>query len=66
MKMCFAGFAPNNCGANQFACTNGDCIARQWVCDMTAQCLDGSDEVNCDCTLDEFKVSRLSYCKRGG
>ena len=58
-------FGRSNCGANQFACSNGDCIARQWVCNLENNCQDGSDEVNCKCTPDEFQVRTSNYVIKG-
>jgi hypothetical protein len=35
------------CSAEQFKCKDGLCIANNWKCDDTIDCLDGSDEDNC-------------------
>ncbi|KAL6731045.1 hypothetical protein Aduo_001957 [Ancylostoma duodenale] len=35
-------------GQWQWACRNGECIARYDTCDGIPQCSDGSDEWNCD------------------
>ena len=36
-----------DCGAGQFNCTSGECIASERVCDARADCQDGSDEQQC-------------------
>ncbi|XP_030008522.1 membrane frizzled-related protein-like isoform X1 [Sphaeramia orbicularis] len=36
------------CGPNQFACSTGECLQRQWLCDGWNDCSDGADEQSCD------------------
>ena len=36
--------------ANQFACTNGYCIAEKLHCNRVNECGDGSDELVCEGT----------------
>uniref|UniRef100_T1KXL9 EGF-like domain-containing protein n=1 Tax=Tetranychus urticae TaxID=32264 RepID=T1KXL9_TETUR len=48
-----------NCGTSQFSC-NDSCIPLSWKCDKTADCKDGSDEMDCiyhDCDNDAFKCA---------
>ncbi|KAM6432170.1 membrane frizzled-related protein isoform 1-T1 [Liasis olivaceus] len=35
------------CGPLEFVCRNGECVARELVCDNWRNCPDGSDEFNC-------------------
>lgn len=37
-----------HCPNNEFLCKNGEqCIPRDWVCDNSKDCADGSDELLC-------------------
>jgi len=38
------------CGPDEFACGDGSCIDRRDVCDNLPDCVDGSDEVDCQGT----------------
>jgi hypothetical protein len=35
------------CNVGEFKCNNNHCITKNWQCDGTNDCLDGSDEINC-------------------
>ncbi|XP_077160383.1 SCO-spondin-like isoform X2 [Paroedura picta] len=52
------------CGQYEFHCHSGECQPRGWVCDDEADCLDGSDELNCSrpCGLDQFPCQLANEC----
>lgn len=39
--------AMTNCNKDQAVCKNGECIAREYVCDGDYDCTDASDEQDC-------------------
>ena len=48
MKNCqFPDIEPNGCSSNQFTCSRGSCVDKSKVCDISDDCGDGSDELNC-------------------
>uniref|UniRef100_UPI003AAF9D20 membrane frizzled-related protein n=1 Tax=Centroberyx gerrardi TaxID=166262 RepID=UPI003AAF9D20 len=40
--------ADRTCGPSQFACSTGECLQQQWLCDGWNDCSDGADERGCD------------------
>ncbi|KAL9955609.1 hypothetical protein ACROYT_G036957 [Oculina patagonica] len=44
------------CGPEEFACSDGACLRKTWLCDDRKDCIDGSDEKNCTlkCQKDHF------------
>ncbi len=49
------------CHESQFQCGNGECIDKSLQCDKKKDCLDGSDETNCQIGNDvaNYKLIRL-------
>lgn len=50
-------FFTEACTSNEFRCNDGTCIDSRMRCDSRYDCLDGSDEVNCQCHSLEFRCS---------
>nr|XP_033811914.1 transmembrane protease serine 9 [Geotrypetes seraphini] len=47
---CTKGLKSGSCPGKSFACHSGQCVNKENPeCDSTTDCLDGSDEANCDC-----------------
>ncbi|KAF4524352.1 hypothetical protein B566_EDAN007528 [Ephemera danica] len=40
--------AKHVCEDHEFACRSGECVRQTFVCDGSADCLDGSDEMGCE------------------
>lgn len=57
-----ARFAGHSCTKSQFRCSNGECLKPSVQCDGDAQCLDGSDELNCACLLGQFMCVTSEEC----
>ncbi|CAB1347702.1 unnamed protein product [Coregonus sp. 'balchen'] len=36
------------CSPTQFACSSGECLHQEWLCDGWTDCADGTDEHDCD------------------
>ncbi|XP_072032689.1 uncharacterized protein [Amphiura filiformis] len=53
----------------EFACAEGGCVNATWVCDWDYDCfgeLDASDELNCNCTEDQFRCVDSGVCIPAG
>lgn len=48
-ELSFTGREPTQppCTLEQFKCTNGNCVAKQYVCDHNDNCGDRTDELGC-------------------
>ena len=46
MCLCVAGQG-RACPQGQWECDDGNCISAEWRCDADGDCLDGSDETEC-------------------
>jgi len=54
LKFCHTGILVSleltvACASDQYACTNGRCIYRDWLCDGVADCPLGDDELPSRC-----------------
>ena len=45
--ICLVSGVLEQCAPSEFACQQGGCIEREWVCDGDIDCEDKSDETNC-------------------
>lgn len=51
----------SKCGPERFECRNGDCISGELLCDGRADCRDGSDETETQCTKPEFLCPAYAF-----
>ena len=52
------------CHRDEFKCVLGGCIPQKWRCDLQADCLDQSDEANCEgktTGIVQAKINRAIY-----
>uniref|UniRef100_A0A2A4K0K1 FZ domain-containing protein n=1 Tax=Heliothis virescens TaxID=7102 RepID=A0A2A4K0K1_HELVI len=50
--------AKTPCYPREFACSDGSCIPRDWICDGTKDCALGEDEATCiQCDQNEYRCS---------
>uniref|UniRef100_A0A3Q2QV86 Membrane frizzled-related protein n=1 Tax=Fundulus heteroclitus TaxID=8078 RepID=A0A3Q2QV86_FUNHE len=50
------------CGPGEFACSTGECLQQQWLCDGWSDCPDGADEQASSCEVIEVEMCQgLSY-----
>ncbi|CAL8280063.1 unnamed protein product [Merluccius merluccius] len=58
-----AGLRGQACLPGQWQCDDGNCISAGWRCDADADCLDGSDETNCQtCPAGQFACVDSAGC----
>ena len=53
-----------NCSSYQFQCTSGDCVSSNYKCDGDRDCNDGSDELGCPCSRNQFRCATSGRCLR--
>lgn len=53
---------PRYCTRDQFACKSTKlCIPKSNVCDTISQCHDQSDEMSCNCPIEDYVAEKLFY-----
>ncbi|XP_056407686.1 SCO-spondin-like [Hyla sarda] len=59
-----AGIPGRRCGRYEFQCGSGECRPRGWLCDHEVDCMDASDEHDCNrtCDLDHYKCPVSGEC----
>ncbi|KAK0162566.1 hypothetical protein PV327_006334 [Microctonus hyperodae] len=57
----FPNSIPNSCGLDQFRCSNGKCIASEFLCDGRKDCTDGTDETRTECMKPEIICPEYAF-----
>ncbi|KAK0096269.1 hypothetical protein PV326_005920 [Microctonus aethiopoides] len=57
----FPNSTPNSCGLDQFRCSNGKCIASEFLCDGRKHCTDGTDETRTECLKPEIICPEYAF-----
>ena len=62
--ICLVSGVLEQCAPSEFACQQGGCIEREWVCDGDIDCEDKSDETNCSkCQKKVMAVKKYKFQK---
>jgi len=55
--------AEGQCLVGEYRCSDNSCIPERWMCDGSADCGQGDDELSCSaCTREEFKCQSENRC----
>ncbi|XP_053307831.1 suppressor of tumorigenicity 14 protein [Spea bombifrons] len=59
----YVSYDSENPCPDQYTCKSGRCISKERRCDGWNDCIDFSDELNCNCTADQFRCKTSTICK---